>query len=838
MREEQLLVRLGALFDVCLHEHLSPGRSTRLSSSASGAPTTRRFWWRFFHHGSGKWMKTAATEPGTKRGSAARASSANTRARWPKPREASLPSTMVAHLRRISRPTILMPGSTPSRSNKKPPRPGPISSSIGVLPAPTSARGSIESPSGKRGASAYGRTFMAETSIDTARPDVARQRSARVRAWLERHAALIAVTSGLAIWSIRGILRATGGEPAAPLDDTFIHFQYARSFAELTPFQYTHGAAPTPGATSLLWPLLLSVPYALGLRDSNLLWAAWTLSWTAMGLLAHETYRAGQGLLTRSARLAAGAMVLTFGGYVWFASSGMEVVPLAWLLMRSARRAADFAEGERSERTLRELLILASLASAMRPEGALAAVSIAVVIAGYAKGLRRLWSVAALTTIAVPGLVNLVFTGQGATTTAEVKWLPFSPYQPWHVLVGSVGANVTLLFDTLLDGRIWSAVFLPSGIRALSLACVPALLFAGLRRNALVRALLLTAVALGMLIPTTYDSFLWNRLRYLWPFAAAWFVGAAALADAAALLLARFDVRLVAVRPLLGGGMAGALAAHLPFTLDDLAESSNAIRKQQVSLGRWARDHTPENAVLGVNDTGAIAYFSNRRVFDVVGLTTRGESRYWAAGAGSRFEHYERLGVNRLPTHFIVYPEWFALPPLLGTWLTERRVPGATILGGETMSASMADWSSLKSAELPLFTDHEGRKLVDTLDVADVESERAHDYDLLPAVQSDDVLLESDGRADGARRSRVRDRFRLELAAGGLFVARLGSETGGRAIVKFGERVLGEWQLAPAEFREYALELPELVRRPGVWLEISAQDQPFTSLHYWSFSGR
>ena len=69
-----------------------------------------------------------------------------------------------------------------------------------------------------------------------------------------------------------------------------------------------------------------------------------------------------------------------------------------------------------------------------------------------------------------------------------------------------------------------------------------------------------------------------------------------------------------------------------------------------------------------MNDTGAIAYLSNRRTFDVCGLTTAGEARYWVAGAGSRFEHYERLGARRLPTHFIVYPNWFAIPALLGDY--------------------------------------------------------------------------------------------------------------------------------------------------------------------------
>jgi len=133
----------------------------------------------------------------------------------------------------------------------------------------------------------------------------------------------------LALLSVRSVLHATGGVPAVPLDDAFIHFEYARSFWEGRGFAYTQGAAPVAGATSLLWPLLLTAPYALGLRAERLIWAAWAFGWAALGMLGYETRRASERLLSEDGALAAELMVLTFSGYAWFATSGMEVVPLA-----------------------------------------------------------------------------------------------------------------------------------------------------------------------------------------------------------------------------------------------------------------------------------------------------------------------------------------------------------------------------------------------------------------------------------------------------------------------------------------------------------------------------
>ncbi len=60
------------------------------------------------------------------------------------------------------------------------------------------------------------------------------------------------------------------------------------------------------------------------------------LLYVALGFLAHETSHAARGLTRAPLGIAAGGMVLAFGAFTWFAASGMEVVPLAWLLMRSA----------------------------------------------------------------------------------------------------------------------------------------------------------------------------------------------------------------------------------------------------------------------------------------------------------------------------------------------------------------------------------------------------------------------------------------------------------------------------------------------------------------------
>ena len=639
--------------------------------------------------------------------------------------------------------------------------------------------------------------------------------------------------------SIRDILAANDGAPAVPLDDSYIHFQFARSFAQGRPFVYSPGAAPVAGATSLLWPLLLALPQCFGVHGLALIPFAWALGFGALGLLAYETARAAEGVVSPRVAWLAGALTLAFSANTWFAASGMEVVPLAWLLMRCARRAAQWCEGEHER--FWELLVLALVTPLMRPEGALGSALIACAL-GFGGSGERTRTVAQRVGYAalclafplVPPLIYLCFTGHATQTTTLVKWLPFSPYMDGASLRAQIAYNLQLFWTTLADGQVWSAVFVPEHSKFITWLALPALIFAGQARMRHARSLILLALGLGILLPATYDSFLWNRLRYLWPFTGPWLIGLVALGDQIADFATLAWRRLSALRYVSSAAIAVALLAKFPFALHDLAESAHAISAQHVELGVWAEQALPKEARIGVNDTGAIAYFSGRQVFDIVGLTTLGEARYWSAGAGSRFEHYERLPQSALPNFFILYPPWFALPDLLGPCLTERTVH-ATILGGETMVACSADYSRLRSGERPSLIEFWPQPVRDVLDVADLDSEAAHGYALLPASQGDDVLLSNGVMLDGARLHRTRESFRLNLAPRGRLVTRLGAEQPLLVTLRIGGRQVDRWTVSRPDFEDRALSLPADLPAGTVELTISAENGTFSSLHYWSY---
>ena len=515
-----------------------------------------------------------------------------------------------------------------------------------------------------------------------------------------------------------------------------------------------------------------------------------------------------------------------------------------WLL-RSLRR-------RRRAPPIWEICAVGIVAPLVRPEGLVASICVAIALALHPRGggLRRLLALVPLAGPLVVPALNLALAGHAASTTTQVKWMAASPYYDASTLLAASAQNARLLVTNLMNGGDWTVLFLPEGSSYVFLLGAVALPVAAYRRRASWHGLFVILVSLGALIPCTYASFLANRIRYEWPFAGAWFVAVGCLSREIGDLARLVRPRLVAVTPLVAGAIAGALGIRLPWAIHDLVQSASAIQRQQVAIARWADRALPRDARIGLNDTGAIAYLSGRKTFDVVGLTTEGEARYWVLGAGSRFEHYERLPRERLPTHFIVYPQWMACPPVLGRQLHEATVTDQSILGGVTMVAFEARWDLLGSGALPALPPAD-RALVDELDVADVESEQAHGYDMVGARDTDDqvAVVGDDGSpgqkaiADGGRLNRLRDRFRLTLPGGkpARLVMRVGAEAPVDLAVSAAGRAIGEVPVTTEDvWEEASIDLPaDLAGRTDVTVEArerEADKARFSSFHYWVYA--
>ncbi len=137
---------------------------------------------------------------------------------------------------------------------------------------------------------------------------------------------------------------------------------------------------------------------------------------------------------------------------------------------------------------------------------------------------------------------------------------------------------------------------------------------------------------------------------------------------------------------LLGLFSVGATGWRMPVMARLTAANVDNVNHMHVALGRWAAEHTPPDALLAVNDIGAIAYFSQRPVLDLAGLVS--PEVVPILHRPDRDERLAELLVERDVQYVIIFPNWFpglaARRDLLEP-IHEVRLDHNTIAGGDTM---------------------------------------------------------------------------------------------------------------------------------------------------------
>jgi arabinofuranosyltransferase len=442
---------------------------------------------------------------------------------------------------------------------------------------------------------------------------------------------ILAVAALLALVFMAAELRIAG-DIGLPLDDSWIHLRFADNLSAGHGFAINPGV-PVAASTAPLWTLLLALAIALGVPG---LWAAKALGLAAYAASGLLTRRLALAIgLTRGLALAAGIGVVGLGRMAWGALSGMEV-PLAAALVAAGSLLAARDRGLAAAATL-------GAATLARPEAGLLA-------ALHAAGARRPGAAAAR--LAVTALVvapalafNLATVGQPVPSTALAKidggvlgWLNATADSgpPLVERLGRVGAGwLRLLSDDHL--------------------LLPALLLVGLiaRRRSrlgwLPWVLLLHPVAMAVIAPSKEPGFQTGRyVAHLIPLEVV--VAVAGLGVLRAMVPPRFGLR--------AGVMAvAALGLVLPLgpAAEGYAWGVQNINAMQVRLGRWVARTTPPEAVLAVNDIGALTYFGQRRVIDLVGLATPDILPERRRGETALLGYLERA----CPDYLVIFPRWY-----------------------------------------------------------------------------------------------------------------------------------------------------------------------------------
>jgi len=227
-----------------------------------------------------------------------------------------------------------------------------------------------------------------------------------------------------------------------------------------------------------------------------------------------------------------------------------------------------------------------------------------------------------------------------------------------------------------------------------------------------------------------------------------------------------------------------------PFRARRVGEAAR-ISSQHVSVGKWAQRASSQRARrIGVMTPSHSRTFGSSDLSDV-GADDGREARSGRC-AVSRFEHYERLPPPACPTHFIVYPAWFALPqfarPLSDGAHRVRDHPRRRNHGcvrGRLRGARLGVRAPLRRILAAI--------ALDSVDVSGTSRATvAHGYVVMPAAQADDGLLSDGSSLTGARQAPAARSFASSRPWGRLVADRPDSPTTSRCAA---QRLVVTWAI-------------------------------------------
>lgn len=410
------------------------------------------------------------------------------------------------------------------------------------------------------------------------------------------------------------------GGDGFPLDDPWIHLQFAKNLHDFGVFSYYRNEMITSGSTSPLYTLLLSAGFFV---TSNEMLLSYCFGVSFLLLAAIYMFRLSYIEFGANILYAAGAacLLLFEPRLLWISLSGMETTLFVFLLLAVLYYY-------RSRQPL-PLGITAGLLLWTRPEACLFMAIIAIDVLYHA--------------YVVPRAVDRRKSGSGQERDLawlKLSFMTFSLFALAYVgfnlwLSGSIFPNTFAaklkyytgggetyplqVFHYITDGHLALFWFMAA-------IGVVALLAGAARRR---RLPWLTAFLwIGGLFLVYWKNlpYLFQEGRYLMP--ALPFIillGLGGVRSVIGFLEQRLKMRSRsgwsrAVAALLIGIVMVQFGAAAWSMRVEYAEYCKYISDRQVRTAKWIRDHLPADAVVATHDVGAIAYYSGKRIVDMVGL--------------------------------------------------------------------------------------------------------------------------------------------------------------------------------------------------------------------------
>jgi len=479
----------------------------------------------------------------------------------------------------------------------------------------------------------------------------------------------------------------TGHQFGVPLDDVWIHFRFAENFAQGHFYEYNIGE-PTPGTTSPLWVIILSIPF---LFSQNIyLFYALLISSVFFLLALIELYKLCLKLgFDRIYSLFITLLTLSCGRLLWSSLSGMEITLFCYLSILIFNN--HLKEIETSKLTIINGLLL-GLAANTRPETyLLAGIYYLTSLILLKKNLKQntgrfLLSILIFIVILIPyPIFCYIHTGGFLPSTYEgqVGVFKYLPNFTYLVETGKLFVKdnlfIVLLWFTAMGYFIYTVVtkkidkkFLLINLWVILLPAVSSVVAPNWRHHGRYLIPLIPFINIvSIYILRKIHQYFQNKeyKKYI--------------------LLRKATIALVLIFSI---NSAVIFANALGWNVEN-------INNQQVKTANWLKENLPDEKAFGMNDIGAITFITKKYAVDMAGLVTpevfKFQKMSYEDGSKALFRFLKSKDVN----YIIIYPDWYEY--IMNNYsnafqqVHSARLTNNTICGGIEMFVYKINWDKI-----------------------------------------------------------------------------------------------------------------------------------------------
>ena len=528
----------------------------------------------------------------------------------------------------------------------------------------------------------------------------------------------------IASYYLAGMFASPDGNMAVPQPDTLLYCQAARRIVEGHPFSFSEGTAVSTGTTSVLYPFILAIPYALGAMGDSLFMAGFWLNALFYLIFLFGWGQAfGQWLKNPYARFLA-VILLALSGQP--AICAMAQSDIGFWMAASALLAWGLAVNKPS--LYGPVLILAPW---IRPEGMVCVIAFGIMLCASALFRRKdesrgrmyvLWTILVLSIISLSGvfLLNYALTGQAQFSSVAYKgYFKVMPFvKAFYNTAGDFWKMTKEILFSLAGGfprTLYAFPLLGGLLCIIGIFCYP-----WRESKNPSRLILLLLASGGGFITVAYSGWQNTNLdRYL-----AWIIPLIILFTASGIAMVIDWLPQHAWKPLLPLVVLSGTAFNAACLCSSFHLISTMVNRRHVFYSQDVEPSLPPRASIGALDCGSAYSFSSRRVANIGGIY----SPEFQVPPGEAYR-VEILS-NEPQTRFDYWlGDVESFTRLFGD-SSERFTGPLKLAGPDGHQVRTARWDAFDRAQMPIQSPR-SLSLVAKVDIGYEKEERAADYTVL-----------------------------------------------------------------------------------------------------------